>query len=174
MYWILWMIFWGPWNSLSVVIVPSNLCKGISLSFQMKLKSFDLLFPTFPRCFPWLRLKRLVFLHFVKLCALKNVGDTFLPISYCCAFGGCEEKSLSHSGKTFLHFFFEIAFPGGHYDIWKDKKQQILILLHFVCNVNKRVFGLIWASTYQKLGLTYSKSLKMTQIGINSFSICDL
>ena len=119
-------------EDLEIVIVHSNLCKGISLSFQMKLKSFDLLFPTFPRCFPWLRLKRLVFLHFVKLCALKNVGDTFLPISYCCAFGGCEEKSLSHSGKTFLHFFFEIAFPGGHYDIWKDKKQQILILLDFV------------------------------------------
>ena len=93
---------------------------------------------TFPRFFPWLRLKRLVFLHFVKLCALKNVGDTFLPISYCCAFGGCEEKSLSHSGKTFLHFFFEIAFPGGHYDIWKDKTTNS----HFTrfCNVFTNVF----------------------------------
>ena len=94
-------------EDLEIVIVHSHLCKGISLSFQMKLKSFDLLFPTFPRCFPWLRLKRLVFLHFVKLCALKNVGDTFLPISYCCAFGGCEEKSLSHSGNFSAFLFWD-------------------------------------------------------------------
>ena len=70
--------------------------KGISLSFKMKLKSFDLLYIYVSSFLPLTSFETSRFSAFCQVCALKNVGDTFLPISYCCV-GGCE--SVSHSGN---------------------------------------------------------------------------